>query len=532
MHWDGIWQFVSAAGICFSLVITSVAWPFSATADEPDRPTPVVDVEAPADPASYYDAAEAARYWHPMEKQSAEEPVDCSGRCDVSAAVGGAYKGVFYANDYSYLCDPCYGDWHLGDRLKRIPVGNCWTVDVGGQYRMRMHREQNIRNSAAVPNGLGLTGNDDAFLLHRTRLFVNAEYGQNVRLYAEMLDANSELERNARPRPIEENRADMQNLFGEIRGIGLGNGTIGARIGRQEILLGNERLVSPLDWANTRRTFEGARVMWQGANWDVDAFWLRPMKRNQAHRTQLDAPNLNRQLYGTYATYKGLCRDSLEVYWLALDYEDVGANGIRYDTIGSRYYGGSGDWLYEFEGGVQFGENADRTDHSAGFATGGVGRKFPCAFLSPTVWLWYDWASGDDTVGNGFHHYEPLAHKYMGFMDLFARSNIQDVNVQAILNLSDTTTLLFWFHYFQLANGNDVPVNVTMTPFANLPAGSAGSRDLGQELDILLTQKISPRSSILFGYSHFFAGDFYATTAGVPFNGDADFYYIQWHVNF
>ena len=83
-----------------------------------------------------------------------------------------------------------------------------------------------------------------------------------------------------------------------------------------------------------------------------------------------------------------------------------------------------------------------------------------------------------------------------------------------------------------LANGNDVPYNVTMTPFAGLPAGSSGSKDLGHEIDMVITQALTPRSSILFGYSHFFAGNYYATTPGVPFNGDADFFYTQWHVNF
>jgi hypothetical protein len=456
------------------------------------------------------------------------------GGCDcppTNKQVAGAHKGVFYANDFSYLNDPNYCGWHLGDNLKRINVGNCWVVDAGGQYRMRYHSEHNFRNTAVVPNNLGLTGASDDFLLHRTRLYLNAEYGSHFRFYGEMLDAVSNYESFA-PRPIEENRTEMQNMFAEVKGIHVGRGTVGARIGRQEVLLGAQRLVSPLDWANTRRTFDGARVAWQGDSWDIDGMWLRPMKRNAAHRTKLDAPNLNRQLYGVYANYKGLCRDNLEAYWLALDYEDVGPSGIRYDTIGARYWGADGNWLYELEGGVQFGENADTTDHSAGFVTAGLGRKFPCAKFKPTVWMWYDWASGDDTVGNGFHHYEPLAHKYNGFMDLFGRRNLHDVNVQAIATLTEKTKFLLWYHYFALSNGNDVPYNVTMTPFNGQAAGTSGSKDLGHEIDFVLTQTLTPRSSILFGYSHFFAGNYFGRTAGVPFDGDADFFYTQWHVNF
>lgn len=453
------------------------------------------------------------------------------GCAAVRKAAAASHKGVFYDNDFSYLCNSGCCDTYLGDRFKRLAFGDCWTVDVGGQYRMRFHNEQNINNTGAVPNFLGLTGDDDDFLLHRTRLYLNAEYGSHFRFYGEMLDAVSNYG-NGPPRVIEENRTELQNLFAEFRGYDIGSGVVGARVGRQEILLGAQRMVSPLDWANTRRTFDGARVMWQGDNWDVDGIWLRPMHRDAAHAHKLDSPNLDRQLYGIYGKYKNLCRDNLETYWLALDYEDVGANGFRYDTLGTRYWGGEGNWLYELEAAVQFGTNADNSGHSAGAVTAGLGRKFPCTIFSPTLWAYYDWASGDDTVGNGYHHYEPLAHKYNGFMDIFGRRNLQDMNLLLTANLTDKVQLLCWYHYFRLANGNDVPYNVDMTNFNGQAAGTSGSKDLGHEIDFLITHNITPRMSMLYGYSHFFAGDYYATTAGVPYNGDADFAYVQWQLDF
>ncbi|MBI2480847.1 MAG: alginate export family protein, partial [Planctomycetia bacterium] len=259
---------------------------------------------------------------------------DGKGGCAaVRKAAAASHKDPFYANDFSYLCDSGCCPTYLGDRLKRLAVGDCWTVDVGGQYRLRFHNEQNINNTAAVPNFAGLTGDDDDFLLHRTRLYLNAEYGSHFRFYGEMLDALSELG-NGPPRPIEENRTDVQNLFVEFKGYDVGSGLVGARLGRQEIALGAQRLVTPFDWANTRKTFDGARVMWKGDNWDIDGIWLRPMNRDAAHVRTLDSPNLNRQLYGVYGTYKNLCRDNLETYWLALDYEDVGPSGFRYATLG------------------------------------------------------------------------------------------------------------------------------------------------------------------------------------------------------
>jgi len=439
---------------------------------------------------------------------------DGNGKCGckemkaLGKAVAGSHKGMFYDNNFDYLCDPCYSDWHLGDNLKRLAIGDLITLDVGGQYRLRSHNERNMR-------GLGLTGRDDNFLLHRTRLYMNTEIGSRVRVYGEMLDAVSNHEFWA-PRPIEENRAELQNLFMDVAAIDNYNGTLTARFGRQELVYGNERVISPLDWANTRRTFEGIKLLWEGQDWDVDGFWVRPLRRNTV---QLDPPNLDREMYGIYSTYKGLPCDELQLYWLALDFHDA---GFLYDTFGARLTGDRGPWMYEFEGALQLGRNTDGSSHSAGAFTLGLGRKFENVLWTPTMWLYYDWASGDDTVGNGYHHYQPLAHKYLGFMDLFGRRNIEDINVLLTMQPHEKLKLLFWYHYFQLQNTNDVPYSVTMTPFA---AGTGD--DLGQELDIVATVPFTPRMSVLFGYSHFYTGDFYA-----PGTGDADFFYTQFHVNF
>jgi hypothetical protein len=433
-------------------------------------------------------------------------------------AAAAAYKNMFYDNDFSYLDDPCYSGWHLGENLKRIRLGNLLTVDVGGQYRLRLHNERNHR-------GLGLTGIDDDFLLQRTRFYVNAEVGDRVRFYGEMLDAYSSFEDLA-PRPIEENRAELQNLFLDVVAIDGCSGKLTARIGREELQFGSQRLVSPLDWANTRRTFDGAKLMWRGEDWNIDGFFSRPAERiHPDNLNRLDQMNDDIDLYGVFTTRKEFGPGSLDLYWLALDNRLVGFN---YNTIAARYDGGRSNWLYEVEGGAQFGGNADGSDHSAGFFTGGLGYKF-CGSWSPILWGYFDWASGDDTIGNGFDHYYPLAHKYLGFMDFYGRRNLQDANLLATVQPTGKLKLVAWYHYFQLANINDVPYSVVMTPLSLSPSGS---RDLGSELDLLAIYNITPRMGLLFGYSHFFPGDYYRTTRGLPYEEDANFLYTQFTIDF
>jgi len=465
------------------------------------------------------------------------ESCTCEEKHALKKAAAAAYKDPFYNNRFDYLCDPCYDEWHLGEYLKRMGFADLITVDVGGQYRLRQHSERGIRNTAAVPNGLGLTGADDDFLLHRTRLYVNSQIGSRVRFYAEMLDAVSNDE-DYRPRIIEENRAELQNLFLDVVVLDpeAWGGKLTARIGRQELLYGSQRLISPLDWANTRRTFEGGKLIWEDENWDLDGFWARPMRR-VGHVQHLDPPDLDRQLYGVFSTYKGLPRDKVDAYWLA---DDNDLAGFRYDTLGGRYYGSYDAWLYELEGGYQFGSNANDSGHSAGFFTLGGGRKFDCVRWKPTLWLFYDWASGGSPLagpdgiartGTGFNHYEPLGHKYLGFMDLYARSNIEAVNAQLTLRPLEKLTLLAWYYYFWLQDGSDVPYNVDMTPFAGLSSNPTGNRDLGHEIDLTATYLFTPRLGLLLGYSHFFSGRFYDTSK-VPYRGDADFFYTQLTLDF
>ena len=223
-----------------------------------------------------------------------ECPADCctcKKQKELKQAVARSHKPLFYNNDFRYLCDPCYDDFSPGDGLKRRAIGEHITLDVGGQYRARLHNEIGHRR-------LGLTGNNDDFLLHRTRVFLNAEIGERFRVFAEFIDAESNYE-NLRPRPIEVNRADMLNLFGELQLYDDCCGQAWARVGRQELLYGAQRTISPLDWANTRRTFEGYKAFYQGQNWDVDAFYTRPVFANATH---FDSPDYDQEFMGVYST--------------------------------------------------------------------------------------------------------------------------------------------------------------------------------------------------------------------------------------
>lgn len=476
-------------------------------------PLPVVPAPDPSVPAtSVTPSALPAEVLPPVDVGatggnglSSEKPKD------FEKLAGSAYKGVFYENDFSYLDDPAYDGWHLGEATKRLELWPGVNADFGGQYRARYHHEQNMR-------GLGLTGRDDDFLLHRTRLYGDVRLGESVRIYGEVRDAVSEFE-NYPPRSTEEDRLDILNAFADVLVADSCSGELWARVGRQELMYGSQRVISPLDWSNNRRAFDGAKLFWRGEDWNVDAFWTQPLI---THADRRDVGDASQDFAGVYGSYRGAEGKTFDFYYLFYD-EDNASEPFAFNTLGTFSKGKHGDWLYEFEGDYQFGRRSGH-DHSEWAATMGLGRKLGEASWAPTAWVYYDYAS------EFYNHQFPLGHRYLGFVDFYGRRNLHDANLLVTSDVTSRLQLLAWYHQFFLANLDNGPFGVTMQPFN--PGVPAGNANLGSEIDLLASYMLTPRINVLAGYSHYFTGDYYRTTPGVPTSADADFVYTQFQIDF
>jgi hypothetical protein len=435
-----------------------------------------------------------------------------------------AYKSVFYDNDFSYLRDPEYSGHCFGDCWKLMPVGNCGeygTLDVGGQARLRYHHEVGMGQDVSGPGVRRFEDTEHDIMLSRVRLYSNWKANDCTRVYVEGIFADvTDDDGTYLPRPIDRNFGDFLNAFVDYSPQ---EGTT-LRVGRQELLYGAERLISPLDWANTRRTFEGVKLMLAEGDWKVDGFYTHyvPVIPNE-----LDHADYEQPFYGVYSTYAGWENKTLDLFYIGYDNNHDDApivSDFSLDTIGSRLFGTHGDWLYEMEGGYQFGRQSGLgLDQDAGYGTAGIGRKYPKHSWTPTLWFYYDYASGNVPGGdfNRFNQLYPLAHKYFGFIDAVQRSNIESPNVLLTMKPTKKWDFLMWYWYFMANSGTDVVPSIGGTPIESL-----SRTHFGDELDLLAKYAISPRSSVLFGYSHFWRGD------KILAPKDADFFYTQWEMNF
>lgn len=439
------------------------------------------------------------------------------------------YRDPFYKNDFRYLDDPNVDSHDLFDGLKRIVPVPGTVLDLGGEYSLRLHNESNLR----------LNGRGNDFLLTRTRLYADWHVGDRFRAYGEAIDATSTHERQP-PRGSEENRWDALNLFGDLRAWKTDDGALWARVGRQELDYGNQRLIASAPWANTRITYDGAKAFWTSPAWDVDAFWVRlvPLAQHVNNDHNFDRSDPNQTLTGVYATYRGRPDHTAEAYFLRLENRnrvaragDGTIGGLDANTLGGRTKGRRGPWLWEAEGAYQFGGYA-RDRQSAGFYVVGLGHEFADVPATPTVWAYYDWASGDADPTDGrrgtFNQLLPQTHLFLGLGDIVGRQNLRDVNFLLTAKPQPAVTLIAELHLFWLQQPRDALYNNGGVPVRVDPTGRAGSR-VGQEVDLSAAVRLNRHANLLVSGGHFFPGPYLTRTGG---GRPADFLYTWVTIKF
>jgi hypothetical protein len=431
--------------------------------------------------------------------------------------------GTFFDNaDFRYLDDPKNTETDFFDPLKRVRIGDDWLFSTGGMTWNRYMNEYNSR----------LTERDNVYNLTRVRAYGDLWYRDQFRLYAEFIGAYSNFQ-DLPSTPLDVNRADFLNLFLDLKVAEVGGKPAYVRVGRQELLFGSQRLLSTLDWANTRRTYQGVRGFRQGEKVDVDLFWVKPVIPNPG---QLDSVDDEQNLAGVWTTTKLSKSQALDLYYLYLDNGNrVTQQGIErapfvLNTIGGRYVGDAdGRFLWDVEGGVQLGSRGPE-NVVAGFATAGLGYHAKDVPLRPTFWTYYDYASGDDNPNQGtFHTFNqlfPFGHYYLGWADLVGRQNIHDVNLHLFLYPTKWMTVWFQYHRFWLAAPRDALYNAAGVAYRRDPTGQAGT-DVGREFDVVLNFHLSKHADILTGYSQLFGGDFLRRTAGPNAAVDASVFFVQ-----
>jgi len=416
------------------------------------------------------------------------------------------------------------------NRIKYVPLTDDETIWVsfGGHTRGRVEAWDNFAFGAP-------TTDSDEFALWRLTMHADLHVGPNARVFVEGISAlSTDRSLPGGRRALDVNELDLQQGFADIS-FDLGDHSrLTIRAGRQAYLFGKQRLVSPLPWANSLRSWDGFTGILAIHDWTVTGFWSQ---FDPVQKFSFDDPDAGTEFFGAYATgpVPGAGGLGADLYMFGLHRDVAAFNGTagsenRY-TIGGRLFGRllDGALDYDLEGAYQLGD-VGAGDISAFMVSTQVGYTFSGVATSPRVHLGLDYASGDDAPGGDvqtFNQLFPLGHAYFGYIDFVGRQNVIDINPGVTLKPFKGAVLRLDGHVLWRADTSDALYNAGGGVVR--AAGGSSSSETGFELDITLKYALSRHATALVGYSRFFAGDFIEDTGA---SSDIGFLYAQLQFTF
>jgi hypothetical protein len=409
-----------------------------------------------------------------------------------------------------------------------------------GQHRTRAE----LRTPASYASDQGAVQN-----IHlRTRFGIEAHFPRNANFLFEIQDARfwGDQPRATSNVPQSSGLTGLDVLQANVYTTNLLDLGVEARLGRQRISIGNQRLFSPLEWSVTPRAWDGLTLR---HSFHEDQWHLLGMAFLIDDEGAVSDDEW--LIGGTVRwTPESMPRHDLELLYVFQHRDDPsGVLDLNVSTLGLRWNGHfdvtEDKWFVPTAEIVTQMGKADPLVWGTPSEDDSRVQTLAWALTADLFWqkdennLWQlglEWAfaSGDsnpddDRLGS-FRAPFPFGHGYHGFADLVGWRNLHDVSLRAAWTTNpgewaESLTLQARFHWFRRAKGGDGWYD----PAGNLVRGGThdDSRTIGHEIDLVATAKLSRWVTVELGYSHFFAGRFVRQTAGDNRRRDMDFLYAQ-----
>ncbi|MEP6662081.1 MAG: alginate export family protein [Verrucomicrobiota bacterium] len=434
---------------------------------------------------------------------------------------------------------------------EQSPAFSPW--DIGGQFRLRYELKDDA-GFGANNDFIHSRENDNDYYLLREKIHIGYTPEKWLSFFVEGRDASAHSdERDPSP---DTDTFDLHQAFVSFGDPG--QFPLSLKIGRQELLYGDERFVGVSDWGNTGRSFDAAKLRFENEALSVDLFSGRVVVPYDDH---FNVANDYDWFSGIYASTRKLVPwQETQLYFLARNVGTAAANAVAAGvpgspstardvyTLGTRLKSLPGKlkgWDYSAEVAGQFGsivQSGVRRDLKSLAADATAGYTWMKVFGAPRVGGGYTYASGDSDPTDGkTETFEPLLgtnHKFYGLMDLWGLRNIHSGRFVASIKPLKRITLSTEYHLLWLADTHDFFYPESGAGRSANGYGRKPQNDnyVGSELDIIADCAVTPYLNAQVGYGHFFVGDYIRQSVhSVPANGgpvDADWFYAQIKFNF
>ena len=430
--------------------------------------------------------------------------------------------------------------------------------DFGGQVRARYEVKENGGVAGNTDFRAGAK-NDNSYLLLREKIHLGYNHDW-FSAYVEGRDSSSQNDRRD-PNP-ESDRFDLHQAF-----VTVGNKRefpVTAKVGRQEFIYGDERLVGAGDWGNLGRVFDAAKLRYEDKDTWVDGFVGRLVLPDA---NNFNVANDYDWFSGVYASTRAVCpKQDTQLYFLSRNTgkqspsaqsgslvalpsaRDIYTVGFRMKSLPGQLKG----WDYALEAATQFGSiksggpTSQRLDHQASALSAGGGYTLPKCPMSTRVGLEYNFASGDEDANDDksgtFEQLFPTNHKHYGYMDFVGWKNIHNPRLSLSAKPFKQLLVSLDYHLFWLADTSDSFYTESGAARSGQTAAGNGtgygknsgySSFLGSEIELDATYAVTSYLVLRSGYGHFFAGNYQKDSfRAVGGAKDADYFYVQATFNF
>lgn len=280
----------------------------------------------------------------------------------------------------------------------------------------------------------------------------------------------------------------------------VGGAPIDFKIGRQQFIYGDQRLIGSSNWTDNGRSFDAYKVTARLDMVQLDVFLakLKETKLGPSDSTSDD------DLYGLYSIWPMGDAHKLDVYYLVWK----NASALSVNTYGARLAGKAGGFDYTAEMALQSGKWSATVDQSASALAVTAGYTFADVLGGLRLGLEYDNGSGDDK-GDATKHQTFVFgfgtnHAPYGYMDYFAWSNMSDIAIKAKGKPASALTTELAYHMFTLAQAKDTWYKADGTTM--LAANTETSTEAGTEIDFTAAYAYNAAVKITAGYSMFTPG--------------------------
>jgi hypothetical protein len=387
-------------------------------------------------------------------------------------------------------------------------------VGLNGQLASWFQIRGEFRGRLEGFNGGGFKPeSSDAYMLDRFRVNATVTPASTLKFMVQLQDARAfDKTTGGQAAPFRDT-LDLRLAYGE-----LGNAQNTVRVGRQELVFGEQRLIGNLNWVNAARSFDGvhASISRKAFKFDIFAASVVTIQPDAIGKS-----GYGNALYGFYGSAPALIPKAVVepyLFWrqsTGVAVETGGTGDLHQATIGVRAVGKLPAGLdYGTEMAVQRGSVAsDAVRAWAGHWV--AGRTFAQAGGAPRLFAEYNYASGDSNPKDGtrgtFDQLYPTGHDKLGLADQVGWRNIEHLRGGVELKPRARWALAGSYHSFWLASATDALYSASGAVVIRSPNGSAG-RHVGQELDAQATYAYSPQLQIGGGYAHLMPGGFLETT--------------------